>query len=277
MAAAIFLGLVYCALPTLVFGLLRPATVSMGRWPTTRWGVLGLAITQAFVGMMGLGAFLQPEKPGLVSFDHDISIAIAVLCGLSALSRLVAGRSDEPTKAEAVTSAASQTSAGNQQCEPAADLRCNAGSSEALDNLPADARRDMRSAVANVGKLRRWADIFDGHVLQGILSRIADLADATIQEVSRDPGDFPRVRKALVHYLGHVVAVLDQLATIHVGTGREEHLNRAAGTLERLLPIFESYRSKAFENDAIQLDARLDMLDQEIVAHGRSTPVTAGS
>ncbi len=277
MAAAIFLGLVYCVLPTLVFGLLRPTTVSMGRWPTTRWGVLGLAVLQAFVGMMGLGAFLQPEKPGMVSFNHDISVAIAVICGLSALSRLFAGRRDGSAKPKAEAPGAVATDTCPSRCEPATAATPGMGTAEPLGRLPGDAQRDMRSAIVNVGKLRRWAGIFDGHVLQGILSLIADHADATIQEVFRDPGDFPRVRKALVHYLGHVVAVLDHLATVHVGTGREEHLDRTAATLERLLPVFETYRNKAFENDAIQLDARLDMLDQEIMAHSRSAPVAASS
>ncbi|NBC32224.1 MAG: hypothetical protein GVY13_06055 [Alphaproteobacteria bacterium] len=278
MLAAAFLGLAYCALPTLLFGLIRPYAVSMGVWPTTRGGVVGLAAIQWLVGMVGFAAVYEAAKYGQEVTTHNIALIIAIVSGMSAAYRLRKGpRSEREREANRSgnpkwrTADRHGTAASPGPARGSADAAGPAPDGPApspLDGLAPEAGADLRTAMDNVAKLRRWIGVFEGHALHGILHRIAENADTTIQEVIRDPGDFARVRRALVHYLSHVVAVLDHLATVHIATGQEELLDRAAATLDRLIPVFEGFRDRAFEDDALQLDARLELLDREILAHG---------
>lgn len=284
MLAAAFLGLAYCALPTLFFGLIRPYTVSMGIWPTTRAGVCGLAFLQFFLGGLGFRYVYEAGKFGIEPSMPKLTLAIVGISAASALYRLAKGpRPGWGTERSGTSKRKAADADGTaRRPEPAYASAAAPGSTphapeaSPLDGLAPAARADLRTAMENVAKLRRWISVFDGHPLEAILGRIAEHADTTIKEVMRDTGDFARVRQALVHHLSHVVAVVDHLATVHIATGREELLDRTAATLERLVPVFESFRDRAFDNDALQLDARLKMLDQEILAHGPQPQRAAG-
>ena len=269
MVAAAFMGLAYCSLPTLLFGMIRPYAVSMGAWPTTRSGVVGLALIQLFFGIMGCGFALGAANTEFSPSMIDVSLGIAGLSGLWAFYRLLKGpKADQNSnQADAPQPCAGHTP-GHMQC--AADGPAPTPHEPApspLDALDPQVRADMEMAMENIARLRRWVCVFHGHRLQGILAGITELADTTVQEVLRDPGDFARVRPALVHHLNHVVAALDNLATVHVATGREELLDRTATTLAGLIPVFESFRDKAFADETLQLDAHLQMLDQAILTH----------
>jgi hypothetical protein len=106
------------------------------------------------------------------------------------------------------------------------------------------------------------------------LDAIARSADLIIEEVVRDPRDYPRVRKALVHYLGHAGAVANGLVVMQ-RTGRREDVERKArAMLPKLAEAFERFRERMSENEAFDVETRMDMLAREL---GEASPAEDGS
>lgn len=113
--------------------------------------------------------------------------------------------------------------------------------------------RDVTAAVAQ---------ITDEPVRQA-LRQIVSVASTLIEGVVQDPGDYPRVRKALVHYLGHVAAISTSLAAIGRG-GVSTVDGKTRETLGGLVELFAGYRDRMLENERFDVDTRIALLEKEL-------------
>lgn len=101
------------------------------------------------------------------------------------------------------------------------------------------------------------------------LVRIVEIAQVIVDDVVRTPADFPRMRKALVHYLGHVETVADRYAyMMDVGVADADVQLRLKRGLADLELLFKDYKRRMVDDEVFDLDARLTLLEQEIASEG---------
>lgn len=97
------------------------------------------------------------------------------------------------------------------------------------------------------------------------LNDIWRMADGIAKEVMDDPRDYPRVRKAMVHYLEHTTMIAEglvQLPETHASSA--EALNRAKATLPEIATTFRQYRDKLSENEVFDIETRLTLLERDL-------------
>lgn len=136
---------------------------------------------------------------------------------------------------------------------------------EGLSYDPKLMAAELTEARARIESIIIAARRIKDETVSGSLHGIAYTAGVIIDEVVRDPHDYPRVRKALVHYLGSTQVVADGLAKMQRGDRGTEAGEKARGTLERLCQVFEHYRDAVFENEAFDVETSLAALERDLV------------
>ncbi len=137
----------------------------------------------------------------------------------------------------------------------------------ALAGMPEMFREEIRDAGERIKALRTLAYRFGTDPLRDTLLTITEHARAILDDVEHAPKDYPRMRKALTHYLKHVETIagrLDYMA--RQGASDEAALTRSRATMGDLAAVFQRYRDRMLEDEAFDIDSRLTLLEQEIGA-----------
>lgn len=227
--SSILFGLWLFAIPALVIGLLRPQAIAIGGWPRGRGGVIAFSALLFWGGLIG-GMLTNPE--GGNWFGENGLVVVGTFAGLTAAAIVRLLRLERATAPT-----------------PPADAPLLAELAQARARSAA-----IRAAATVLGDLR----------LQTALVRVATAADGIIAEVIRDPGRFPAVRRALVHHLGDVAAIASGLAAVKRATGETALSGRVLEALDDLSAVLTSHRRTLAENEALRLDARLTVLEQQL-------------
>lgn len=133
--------------------------------------------------------------------------------------------------------------------------------------LPYDAatmEAELDRARLRVTDIGRHAAAIEDKAISRALGGIARSAGLIIDEVVKDPKDYPKMRKALVHHLDSVAVVADGLAATKMRALSADSIGRTRTTLAGLADEFERYHARIFENEAFEVETRIAMLEQEL-------------
>jgi hypothetical protein len=128
---------------------------------------------------------------------------------------------------------------------------------------------ELEQAQGRIRAIRKVKDRLDAPVIGASLDRIASSAAAIIADLQRNPSDYRRMRKALMHYLAHAEIIAERFAYMHsLGAVRPETVRRTEHTLADLEKVFIEYNRRMFEDEEADMDARIALLEQEIRTEG---------
>lgn len=137
---------------------------------------------------------------------------------------------------------------------------------EALAGIPEQFRKEINEAGGRIQAVRKAAYAFpaDEPIRDDVL-KITEHAKAILEDVRHQPKDYNRMRKALTHYLSHVETITNRLAYLKKQASEDPTLmERSRATVKDLVGVFEQYRSKMLEDEVFDIDARIQLLEQEI-------------
>ncbi|NBC31152.1 MAG: hypothetical protein GVY13_00575 [Alphaproteobacteria bacterium] len=135
-----------------------------------------------------------------------------------------------------------------------ADMARASGQSDELDQAAARIRRIKKAAHG-------LADPATGRAME----RVADAAGKLLMQAAESRGAARRLRHPLVHQLGHVEAVALNLMRMQEGGVPEPALlHRATATFDGVARDFERHRRSAAAAHALETEARLELLSQEL-------------
>jgi hypothetical protein len=141
-----------------------------------------------------------------------------------------------------------------------------------LDDLKYDAtamRAELETALGRIASVRRMAEKMGRPAIAGSLARIADSAEAIVDDLERNPRDYRRMRKPLTHYLKHAETIAERFLYMQrTRTVDPELLRRTESTLGDLDRVFAEYKRRMVQDEAYDLDARIALLEQEIRTEG---------
>jgi hypothetical protein len=124
---------------------------------------------------------------------------------------------------------------------------------------------ELTQAAERIRRLKKAAHGLVDRSLAASLERLAEVAETLLTQAGRSRAAKRKLRKQLVHHLGHVEAVILNLFRMQEsGTSDPALARRAAATFERLAQDFEAQRRTAAEGRSIETEARLDLLAQEM-------------
>lgn len=134
----------------------------------------------------------------------------------------------------------------------------------ALPYDPATMEAELDRARRRVADIGRHAAAIEDKGIRRALESIAGSARLIMDEVVKDPRDYPKMRKALVHHLDSVAVVADGLAAMKMRALSADSVGRTRTTLTGLADEFERYHARIFENEAFEVETRIAMLEQEL-------------
>lgn len=138
---------------------------------------------------------------------------------------------------------------------------------------PAFMTAEVQQARDRIRSIRRISSGMATSQIGDSIGAIADSADAIIADLGRNPGDYRRLRKALVHYLPHVETIADRIAYMQgVGPIDPEIRGRAEQTLVDMQRLFVEYQRRMLADETFDLDARIALLEQEVRREGVVRP-----
>lgn len=135
-----------------------------------------------------------------------------------------------------------------------ADLARAAGESDELSQAAERIRRIKKAAhgLANAATGRA-------------MERVADAAGKLLMQAAKSRGAARRLRHPLVHQLGHVEAVALNLMRMQEGGAPDPALlHRATATFDGVARDFERHGQSAAAGHALETEARLELLSQEL-------------
>ena len=128
---------------------------------------------------------------------------------------------------------------------------------------------ELRTAESRLRSIRRDSLRLRDRDLRQTLGAIIGSAKQMIRDVKAEPSEFPRVQKALGSYLAHLETVAGSLLALQRDGGGDPDLNlRARQTLHEVATTFEDYRRKMVDDDRLELDVRLELLEQSMQRDG---------
>lgn len=138
-----------------------------------------------------------------------------------------------------------------------------------LRRAGADRARRAEELAEITARQARLRDYARHPLLQDSLSRINGGVDLLLADLRRNPDDYARLRKPLVHHLGHAVSIADRFVYMdRVSPVPEATRERVVRALAELADLFDGYRTRMVADEALDLDARLRLLEAEITADG---------
>ena len=138
-----------------------------------------------------------------------------------------------------------------------------------LGQAPAFAVAEVQQARERIRSIRGIGSGMPASQIGDSIGAIADSADAIIADLNRNPGDYRRLRKALVHYLPHVETIADRIAYMQrAGSVDPEIRGRAEQTLVDMQRLFVEYQRRMLADETFDLDARIALLEQEVRREG---------
>lgn len=128
---------------------------------------------------------------------------------------------------------------------------------------------ELRTAESRLRTIRRDSLRLGDRDLRQKIGAISSSAKQMIRDVKDEPGDFPRVQKALGSYLSHLETVTGSLVTLQrEGDDTPLLIERTRQTLTELEQTFEDYRRKMVDDDRLELDVRLELLERSMQSDG---------
>ena len=135
--------------------------------------------------------------------------------------------------------------------------------------------QQARDRIQSIRKIRSRIQMF---TIAESIGAIADSADAMVADLTRDPGDYRRLRKALAHYLPHVEIIAERYADLmEAGSMNADIRGRAEQTLADMQRLFVEYQRRMMADDTFDLDARISLLEQEVKREGVARSETGAS
>lgn len=124
---------------------------------------------------------------------------------------------------------------------------------------------ELDRAKQQIATLRRIAYAPMLEPLRESLLGISDTARQIVADVTRRPADYPKVRRLLTHYLGHVEGIADRLDHMRKnGPVDAGAMERSAAMLGELRTVFEQYRQDKAAEAVSDIDARLSVLEIDL-------------
>ena len=131
---------------------------------------------------------------------------------------------------------------------------------------------ELQQAHERVRSIRKIRSRMRISTLGDSIGAIADSADAILADLNRNPRDYKRLRKALVHYLPHVETIADRYAYMQeAGSIDPEIRGRAEQTLADMQRLFVEYQRRMLADETFDLDTRIALLEQEVRREGVAT------
>jgi hypothetical protein len=130
-------------------------------------------------------------------------------------------------------------------------------------------REELARAEARIRAIETAAGLMAGKPLAGHFLRISEAARQIIAEVRADPALYARIRKSLVHHLGHAEAMATRLVSVErAGPLSDATEAKAEAALGDLVTVFTEYRRRMVEADLFDLDTRIALIEEELKAEG---------
>ena len=129
--------------------------------------------------------------------------------------------------------------------------------------------QELRVAEGRLRTIRRDSFRLNDRDIRQTVGVITGSAKQMIRDVKANPGEFPRVQKALGSYLGHLETVTGSLLTLQrEGEDSPALTDRTRQTLDELAETFDKYRRKMVDDDRLELDVRLELLERSMQRDG---------
>ncbi|MGB0843246.1 MAG: 5-bromo-4-chloroindolyl phosphate hydrolysis family protein [Alphaproteobacteria bacterium] len=132
-----------------------------------------------------------------------------------------------------------------------------------------DLLRKMAEAKERVAKIRANAAKLTNPTFSAQTHRIADSAEAVIEQIERDPRDIRSARKFLISYLKRAEDVTKRFTSNEEAyTDKPEIERKFAEALNDLEIVFQAQNEKLLANDSLDLEVKLDVLSQRLKSEG---------
>lgn len=141
----------------------------------------------------------------------------------------------------------------------------SAASLEADMEKAARGNDELQQAAERIRRIKKAAHGLADPSAGRAMERVADAAGKLLVQASETRGAARRLRHPLVHQLGHVEAVALNLMRMQEGGSPDPALvRRAADTFDSVAHDFERHRRSAAATHALETEARLELLSQEL-------------
>ncbi len=128
----------------------------------------------------------------------------------------------------------------------------------------------VRQTLMALHELRDKLSVHGRSVSAAIDAILAD-AQAMVREAEAQPGEFRHDRRALLHYLPQVLALLEQ--SLEAGARHDQAARkRLEGTCQRLQELFASFRRRKAERQTRALNVQIDVLEAQLRQEGLAPP-----
>ena len=141
--------------------------------------------------------------------------------------------------------------------------------SDDLGDTPEFVVAELQRTRERIQTIRKIRDRMPVSSVADSVGAIADSADTIMADLNRNPRDYRRLRKALVHYLPHVETIAERYAYVQeVGSVDPEMRGRAEQTLADMQRLFVEYQRRMLADETFELDTRIALLEQEVRREG---------
>ncbi len=140
---------------------------------------------------------------------------------------------------------------------------------EGLGFEPEFVMQELEKANGLIQRIRKMREGMRVSAIGNSIGRICDSADLIIADLTRNPRDYRRLRKPLVHYLPHVETIVERYNYMEDGLAMDEQTrSRTEEMLRDLEKVFMEYNRRMMKDEAHDLDARIALLESAIDAEG---------
>jgi 5-bromo-4-chloroindolyl phosphate hydrolysis protein len=131
---------------------------------------------------------------------------------------------------------------------------------------------EIRQALEDSSRVIRGIEQANGRIrnaeLNRRIERICDIADDILADIAADPRNFRRARKFLNVYLDGARQVTEGYAETHRQTTSEELEQNFRNVLETIESTFQEQHQKLLEEDAFDLDVKIEVLNTQLKREG---------
>lgn len=148
---------------------------------------------------------------------------------------------------------------------PASERFDTAASYEADLAQAAGESDELSQAAERIRRIKKAAHGLAHAATGRAMERVADAAGKLLMQAAKSHGAARRLRHPLVHQLGHVEAVALNLMRMQEGGAPDPALlHRATATFDGVARDFERHGKSAAAAHALETEARLELLSQEL-------------
>ena len=137
-----------------------------------------------------------------------------------------------------------------------------------------DTARDLlKDAIAAIDRLKKSQQVIADPPMRDEVTRLAQVGDKVVQEVSEDPGRAMAVRRLLTFYLPNAASVAEGWRTLETrATPSVERMKQARDVMHGLSEAFAKYSDDVAEPELQTLDLDLQVLKDALKSDLAKTP-----